>query len=383
MIDFTFLTPAKIIFKQNSINNLPKEIKNLGKKVMVVSGRTGLRRAGITTRIEEKLNNEQINFVLYEQVEPEPSIETVDNGIKLGKKGSIDCVVGIGGGSVLDVSKAIAGMIPQDIESVREQVGRQLKKPGVPFIAIPTTAGTGSEITKNSVIIDRQREVKESILRDPLLLAKTVIIDPLLTLSMPPKSTASSGMDALTQAIECYVSRTTNVFSNILAIKAIQIISKNLKIAYKNGKNIQAREKMAFGSLLSALAFSNGGLGAVHGLAHPLGYLFNISHGIICALLLPHVMEFNREVKVDEFAKIGENLDPKLIKMSKQSKINGGIQYIRGLLSELNLPTRLSELGIEVKDIDNIVRRTGGSSLQKNPRETNKELLKELLKNAL
>ena len=253
MIDFTFLTPTKIIFRRDSINNLPNEIKNLGNKVMVVSGRTALRKAGIITKIEENLHDNQINFVLYEQVEPEPSVETIDNGIKICKTESIDCVVGIGGGSVLDVAKAIAGMSPQDLKSVREHINKRLKKPGIPFIAIPTTAGTGSEITKNSVIIDRERDVKESILRDPLLIAKTVIIDPLLTVSMPPKITASSGMDALTQAIECYVSRTTNVFSNMLAINAVQIISNNLKIACQNGKDIQARDNMALGSLLSAL----------------------------------------------------------------------------------------------------------------------------------
>ena len=383
LFDFTFLTPTKIIFGSKKIELLPEQIKLLGNKALIVTGKKALRESGIIQNIEKNLHNKNVKNVLYEKVEPEPSVETIDKGIKIGREGSIDCVVGIGGGSALDVAKAIAGMIPQSITSVREHVGKNLKKKGIPFIAIPTTAGTGSEITRNSVIIDRKRDAKESILRDPKLIAKCVIIDPILTISMPPKITAASGMDALTQAIECHVSKTTNIFSNLFTLKAIQLISKNLKKAFNDGGNLEARVNMAFGSLLSALAFSNGGLGAVHGLAHPLGYLFNIPHGVICALLLPHVMEFNKNVKQDEFAQIGVALNPKLKDTSKEMKIIGGIQYIRNLLVDLNLPTTLTDVGVTSDDIEKIVDRTGGSSLQKNPRETNKELLKELLINAL
>ncbi|NHI93870.1 MAG: iron-containing alcohol dehydrogenase [Candidatus Lokiarchaeota archaeon] len=383
MIDFTFLTPAKIIFGQNKIEDLPKEITFLGNKAMIITGRTALRKSGFLEKIEEYLRKKSIDYILFEKVEPEPSVETIDEGIVIGRKESINCVVGIGGGSALDVAKAIAGMIPQEINSVREHVGKSLVNKGLPFIAIPTTAGTGSEVTKNSVIIDRKRDVKESILRDSSLIANTIIVDPLLTISMPPKITASSGMDALTQAIECYVSKTTNIFSNLLALNSIHIIGKNLELAYKDGKNIAIREQMAFGSLLSALAFSNGGLGAVHGLAHPIGYLYKISHGIICALLLPHVMKFNKSVKPEEFAKIGETLNPTLKNSSKELKIDGGISFIRDLLLKLNLPTTLSELGVEMNKIDDIIDRTGGSSIEKNPRGINKQLLKDLLLNAL
>ncbi|MHA1786045.1 MAG: iron-containing alcohol dehydrogenase family protein [Candidatus Helarchaeota archaeon] len=383
MFDFTFLTPAKILFGRNKLEMLAREINKFGNKAMIVTGRKFLRESGVTEKIENELKRENINFLLFEKVEPEPSIETIDEGINQGRDESVNVVVGIGGGSVLDVAKAIAGMIPQNIESVREHVGKSLEKPGLPFIAIPTTAGTGSEVTKNSVIIDRKRDVKESILRDPLLIAKTIIIDPILTITMPPKVTASSGMDALTQAIECHVSKTTNEFSNFLALGAIDLIRRNLKKAFDNGEDIIARERMALGSLMSALAFSNGGLGAVHGLAHPIGYLHHVPHGVICALLLPHVMEFNKMVKEAEFAKIGEILNPSLKNSSSRLKIDGGIQFIKDLLNSLNLPTRLTDVGIQQKDISRIVERTGGSSLQKNPRKATPKLLKEILYKAL
>jgi len=383
MIDFTFLNPNKILFGRNKISHLSNEIILFGNNTLLVSGRSFLKKSGKIKDIISKLDENKIKFTIFDKVEPEPSIETIDNGIKLGRDKQVDNVVGIGGGSVLDVAKAIAGMIPQDIQTVREHVGKNLRKPGIPFIAIPTTAGTGSEVTKNSVIIDRERDVKETILRDPFLIAKTIIVDPVLTLSMPPKITASSGMDALTQAIECYVSRTTNEFSNTLAEKAIKLIGKNLKLAFLDGNDINAREKMALGSLLSALAFSNGGLGAVHGLAHPIGYLYDVPHGIICALLLPHVMEFNKDTKLEEFARIGEILNSNLIPLSQKEKISGGISYVKELLGDLNIPTKLSELGIKNSDLKNIVERTGGSSLMKNPRETSKELLEKLLLEAL
>ena len=383
MINFTFLNPPKIEFGRNKVMQLPIAIKKYGLDSLIVTGKTFLKKSGLIDKISSLLMENNINFTIFNEVEPEPSIETIDKGIRLGRDKKINSVVGIGGGSVLDVAKAIAGMIPQDIKSVREHVGKNLTKKGIPFIALPTTAGTGSEITKNSVIIDRKRDVKESILRDPQLIAKVVIVDPDLTVSMPPKITAASGADALTQAIECYVSKTTNEFSNTLALRAIKLLAANLKGVFLDGNDIIKRENVALGSLMSALAFSNGGLGAVHGLAHPIGYLFDVPHGVICGLLLPHVMEFNKNTKPQEFAEIGEALNPNLINSSQTDKILGGISFIKKLLVDLELPTRLSELGIKKTDIKNIVDRTGGSSLMKNPRETSKELLEKLLLKAM
>lgn len=385
MQSFTFRAPPTIIFGRDTLIQLPDEIKKYGMNALIVTGRQALRKAGITARVEELLRSNDISYILFEDVEPEPSVETIDRGLNLARKQAIPnmIVVGIGGGSVLDVAKAIAGMIPQSVSSVRELIGRPLSRPGSPFIALPTTAGTGSEVTKNSVITDNKRNVKESILRDPLLIARVAIVDPVLTVSMPPSITADSGIDALTQAIECVVSRSTNELTKALALEAVKVIGKYLPRAYKDGNDFEARERMAFGSLTSALAFSNGGLGAVHGLAHPIGYLHKVPHGRLCAMLLPHIMEFNREVVLEQYAFIGELLVPEARNEPKENKVSTGIQYIKNLLRTFHIPLKLSEIGISKKDIPPIVKSTRGSSLNNNPRKVTPELLAELLESAL
>jgi alcohol dehydrogenase class IV len=320
------------------------------------------------------------DIYLYNQAEHDPSVKTVDHGVELAREGGYEAVIGVGGGSAMDTGKTIASLVNNEGSAADYQSGKEIVNPGLPFIAIPTTAGTGAEVTNNSVITDTEKKLKQSI-RSPLMIAKVAIIDPMLTVSMPPSVTAASGMDALTQAIENYVSLTTNPFSDTLALRAISLISGNLVKAFKNGDDLEARENMTLGSMFGAMAFANAALGAVHGLAHPVGALFNVAHGVICALLLPHVMEYNLSVRVARYAEIaqamGQHGD------SDEEIAQKSINMVRNMLSEMKLPRCLSEFGISKDDIPLIIKSARGSSLNNNPRPATPEALQEILLSAL
>ena len=217
----------------------------------------------------------------------------MNQGIKIARKKKSDVVIGLGGGSAMDAAKAIASLARQSGTIWEYHSGKKIEKEGLPFVAIPTTAWTGAEITNNSVLTDRKVSLKKSI-RSPYMIARVALVDPDLTLFLPSQVTAYTGMDAFTQALESYVTRTSNPITDTLALQAIEIIFQNLPQAVANGKDAETRGKMALGSLLSAMAFSNSGLGAVHGLAHPIGARFGVPHGLACAILLPHVIGFNQ-----------------------------------------------------------------------------------------
>lgn len=387
MTGFTFYSP-KIIFGRETFSHLPNEIKLYGNSVLVVTGKKAMRKAGITDRLENLLTEEKITYYLMETVDPEPTIEHIEEGLEFLSKYKADLVVGVGGGSVLDVAKAVAGVyghIKEENVQLRDFIGQDITIPGLPYIAIPTTAGTGSEVTKNSVILNKQTGIKSSIFRSPSMIPKVAIVDPVLTLSMPPKVTAASGMDALTQAIEAYVTRQENPLCIALALEAIQMLGRHLKQAVENGSDIEIRERVAYGSVISALAFSNSSLGAVHGLAHPLGALLHAPHGVICALLLPYVMEFNKNTKPQRFAQIGmvlNNLND-ISSKSESELIELGIIFIKNLLKLVKLPLKLSEIGLKEEDISGIVEATKGSSLDNNPRKAGPKELTQILRNAL
>ncbi|MFX1297169.1 MAG: iron-containing alcohol dehydrogenase family protein [Promethearchaeota archaeon] len=381
IIGFTFRSPT-IIFGRNSLDSIGSEVQDFG-DALLVTGKTAMKKAGFTDKITDLLKKEGLNTYLFDKVIPEPTIEILEECFQFAREYKVGCVIGLGGGSVIDAAKPIAALYKENISTISEFMGNKFTKPGIPFIAIPSTSGTGSEVTKNSVIKVKKEGKKYSIFRDPLMIAKLAILDPYITATMPPRITAASGMDALVQAIECFVSLKANTLSDLLAINAIEIIGKNLKLAVRDGQNVAVREKMAYGSLISGLAFSNGGLGAIHGLAHPIGFQHNAPHGLICALLLPYVMEFNKDICKEKFAIIAEQLDLEVKNKSFEERADLTIDFIRNLIKEINLPTKLSELNIKERDIPEIVKETKGSSLEANPRKATPELLTEILMNAL
>ncbi|HID56081.1 TPA: iron-containing alcohol dehydrogenase [Candidatus Poribacteria bacterium] len=373
---FELRYPSRLIFGNGCFDRLGEVAAEFGRKALLVTGRRAMRESGTLDKALKLLRESNVKTAIFDKVEPEPSTDTVDEGVRIAKEQGCDLVVGIGGGSAMDAAKAIACLVRNEGSASEHQRGiRRIEREGLPFIAVPTTAGTGAEVTKNAVLIDKSRNVKASI-RSPLMLAKVALVDPLLTLSAPPRVTAGSGMDALTQAIESYVSLASNPISDALAIRAISYIYDFLPRAFESGDDVEAREKVMLGSFMTGLSFANASLGAVHGLAHPIGAHFGVPHGIACAILLPHVMRFNLDVRREKYAEIAAA-------MGAEPDPETSIEKVEELMARLDLPRGLSHFGVKEEELEKVAGDAGGSSLNNNPNPTTKEDLIEILRNAL
>jgi alcohol dehydrogenase class IV len=368
---FLLMYPTRIIFGRGVIKELAKEVGSLGKKALLVTGRSSMRKTGILDRVMGVIKREGISLDLFDRVEHDPCLETVNRGIRIAHEKKSDVVIALGGGSAMDAGKAIASLAKQSGTIWEYHAGKPIEKEGLPFVAIPTTAGTGAEITNNSVLTDKKKLVKKSI-RSPHMIAKVALVDPELTLSLRPRVTAYTGMDAFTQALESYVTRSSNPVSDTLALRAIEVIFQNLPQAVANGKDAEIREKMALGSLLSAMAFSNSGLGAVHGLAHPIGARFGVPHGLACAILLPHVIGFNLISRPEKFTQIA-----KKIGVDRVEDLPYGIKRF---LERIGLPLNFRPYGITKAHFSSIIADSRSSSMSKNPRQMSDEDLREILK---
>jgi alcohol dehydrogenase class IV len=381
-VGFNLCFPKKCIFGIGTFAQLGKEAKEFGRRAVLVTGRGSTKRAGIVDRAIELLSSEGIEPILFDGVEGEPSTDVVDMACDLIRERGCDLVIGVGGGSPIDVAKAAAAVAAHDGRTSDFLLGRKaIVKEGYPFIAVPTTAGTGAEVTRNSVLIEKGMRVKRS-LRDPRMMAKVAIVDPELTVSMPPSVTASSGMDALTHAIEAYVSKASNPISDALAIRAIPLISSYLPRAYEDGSDLHAREMVMLGSFMTGLAFANASLGAVHGLAHPIGAQFGVPHGIACAILLPHVMRYNIPAVPGKYADIARamGVDEDIDDLSLAHK---AVDKVFELLDLLGIHRSFSAYGIEEEDIPGIIRDATGTSMESNPRPTTPDELYGILKDAI
>ena len=399
-IRFNFNTP-RIVFGRGRINDLRQEVLNILKsrgvlnpKILLVTGSTSLKRSGNLEKIETILKDgANINLELYDKAGKEPTTTILNDGKEFAIESKCDMIVGIGGGSVMDTAKGIAGLVTNGGIVEDYHAGKEFIKPPQPFILIPTTSGTGSEVTNNSVVKNEITGFKKSIRG---LWANLALLDPELTLSLPKKYTAYSGADALVQAIEALVSKSDNFISDFFSRKSIAYLGDNLPKVCDYLTNIDLREKMMLGSILGAISFANGKLGAVHGFAHPIGIKHELPHGLICGLLLPHVMKYNIEVeraaqKYSWIAElfhyqnilVGHGTCPKSLPSSIKGKAEWAINKIEDIFDYVEIPLKLSKVGIKEADLDDIVKDTTGSSLANNPRDTNIETLKEILMNAL
>ncbi len=368
---FEFATPTKIIFGRGTL----REITPPGQRVLLVTGKDPQRATTLTAL----LGKDVVPF----SVSGEPSIETIKTGVTLARKEKCDSVIGLGGGSALDAGKAIAALLTNDgdIFDYLEVIGRSqpLTRPGAAFIAIPTTAGTGSEVTRNAVLFSPEHQVKVS-LRSSLMLARVALVDSDLTLSLPPNITASTGMDALTQLIEPYVSNRANPMTDALCQEGILRAARSLRRAFENGQDADAREDMALASLCGGLALSNAGLGAVHGFAGPIGGMFNAPHGAICAALLPHVMRANIRAAngavMRRYGQIAQWL-------TGQADADAGVEWVSSLVTALKIP-RLATYGIQAKHLDQLVDKAAASSSMKaNPLPLTRDELAAVMEQAL
>jgi alcohol dehydrogenase class IV len=380
-LKFEFITPEKIIFGEGTVTSVGKEAKKLGKKVCLFTGKTAMAKSGILNNICNSLEEAELEVVLFDKVIPEPNIKMVDDGLSLVRATECEVIIGLGGGSVLDVAKAVAGLANDGGSCLEYQEGRKIEKEGLPFIAIPTTSGTGAEATYNAVITNEKRKVKQSI-RDHSLMAKVAIVDPMLTLTLSSNITTISGMDTLVHLIEGYVSNCANPLTDSLAITGIKLVSASLKKAVEDGQDKKARIDMSLASLLGGMVLANAGLGAIHGLAAPLGPLYNLPHGLVCAVLLPYVMEYNLETSISKFAQIAYSLDNKTTNLSTEGAAFESVVLVEKLISDLKLPFNLASLGVQERDLEIIVQGVS-SSLKYNPREANFKDLINILKNAM
>ena len=377
-----FYAPGKIIFGSGSLNQIGVEVKRLGSKALVVLGRSAMKKSGALDRLTYSLKENNLKYAIYENIPSDPTVETVDEGANLARKGNCNLVIALGGGSVLDTGKAISAMLTNegsvaDYQEI-EGKGRKFQHKPIPFIAIPTTSGTGSEATRNAVITNTKFGLKKSI-RDPWLIPDVALVDPELTLSLPPHITAICGGDALTQCIESYLGKKNQEITDALALYAIGLIGKSLVKTVKEGKNLEARKDMSMAALMSGLCLSNSGLGAAHALSHPLGVYYKIPHGLSCAVLLPYVMEFNLPVVSKKLAKITECLGENISSLSETEAAHRAVEKTREMLSQAGINSNLSEWEIKKEDFSRLIKDAKGGSLNNNPRDISDENLIELL----
>ncbi len=377
-----FYSPTKIILGQDTVKRVGDEAKALGRSRALIVTDPGIVSAGYTKIVEEALHNAKIEVGIFDGVVPEPPARCVEDGVKMIREGRYDLVIGIGGGSSLDIAKGVA-IMAKNPGRVVDYAGIDLvPNPGVPKILIPTTAGTGSETSRSLVVTD-ENNTKRSI-ASSFGISDVAILDPVLTLSMPPQVTANTGMDALVHAIESYVSATTTPFAEVLAIEAIRLIAHNLPLAYSKGSNLIARYNMLLAASLAGLAFASSRLGIVHGLAYVIDTEYHLPHGRANAIMLPHVMDFNKTGNLAKFGKIAEAMGSPVGGLSPYEAAEKSVQMVKNLLEALQIPYRLSQYGIPKDHLPKLVE--GGMKQARlfvpNPRDVTQEDLRNIYEKA-
>lgn len=364
---------------------LPQEIKRLGLKKAFVSTDKDLIKFGVADKVLSVLDKAGIPYVVFSDIKPNPTVSNVNAGVKAFAESGADFILAIGGGSSIDTSKAI-GIItnnPEFSDVVSLEGVAPTQKKSVPIIALPTTAGTAAEVTINYVITDEVNE-KKMVCVDPNDIPAIAIVDAELMYTLPKGLTASTGLDALTHAIEGLITKGAWEMSDMFEIKAIEMITRYLETAVFEPTNAEARNGMAVAQYIAGMAFSNVGLGVVHGMAHPLGAIFDIPHGVANALLLPIIMEFNAPAALDKYVEIAKAMTVYKEGMSQEEAARAAVDAVRALSVRVGIPQHLSELGIKESDLDKLATAaivdvcTPG-----NPREVTKEIILDLYKKAL
>ena len=340
-------------FGPGARKELPEVANRLGlKKALVVTDK-GLVKFGVAKMVTDVLDEAGIPYEIYSEVKPNPTVTNVKQGVDAFAASGADFIVAIGGGSSMDTAKGI-GIVtnnPEFADVVSLEGCAPTKHKTVPIIALPTTAGTAAETTINYVIIDEEKH-KKMVCVDPNDIPCCAIIDAELMYSLPKDTTAATGMDALTHAIEGYITKAAWELSDMFEIEAIRLINKYLRQAVYDPKNPAGRSGMALAQYVAGMAFSNVGLGVVHGMAHPMGSLFDIPHGVANALLLPTIMEYNKPVCIDKYVEIAKAMDAYKEGMTKAEAAQAACDAVRALAIEVGIPQHLSDLGITAKDID-------------------------------
>jgi alcohol dehydrogenase class IV len=382
---FEFATATRIVFGAGKLEYVGSLVAPMGWRALVTIG-VNLDRAQSLLKL---LADSGIVTTIF-MVNSEPELEAIAEGVELGRREKCDMVIGFGGGSAIDAGKAIAALMtnPGEIINYLEVIGQgqPLVESPAPFAAIPTTAGTGAEVTRNAVLKSEKHKVKVS-LRNPLLLPKLALVDPELTYSMPPEVTASTGLDALTQVIEPFVSNKANPLTDTICREGMERAARSLRRVYEQGDDILARQDMSFASLCGGLALANAGLGAVHGFAGPIGGMFDAPHGVICARLLPYVIETNITALKDRagdhptlrrYAELA-----RILTANPEAQVGELIEWIHSLCKDLKVAP-LSNFGLSKKDFPVLIEKSAkASSMKANPIELNEQEMEAILGRAL
>lgn len=342
--------PGQLIMGNGSAVQVSTEAQKLGATRTLVLADPAIRNTGLIDDLVHRIQNEGIECEVTYDILPEPPfelLEVMSSGLK-GK--GYDLFVGIGGGSVLDLTKVLAVM-QTNPGPVYDMIGSEkIEKPGLPVILIPTTAGTGSEVTNIAIFTDSRDDVKKGIVSRHLLSAVS-IVDPVLTVTVPPFVTAATGMDALVHAIESYTSVRANELTDGIALHAMKLISRSLRQAVCNGNQLKAREEMSMGSLLAGISFGGAGVGAVHALAYPLGGRFKVPHGVANSLLLPFVMKYNVIANLVKFTEVAKALGENVEGMSLREAADCAVTSMSRLAEDIGIPPNLQAVGVQADDI--------------------------------
>ena len=380
-MDFSFFTPTEIIFGRGKIADLPDSVERFGCRSLLVSRGRFVQNSGLAERIRQSLLDRNIDMMMHNLPDGEPTVDQIDYGTLVTREYKPDVVIGLGGGSSLDTAKAMAIMATHDasVADYLEGVGSmKISRPGIPFIAIPTTAGTGAEVTRNAVITGTSAKYKKS-LRSPHLLARIALLDPELTFTLPGSVTAETGMDALTQLIESYISLKAQPIPQALALYGVSLVDQHLRTAVRHGDDAEAREAMMLAALLSGICLANSGLGAAHGIAAALGAVCGIPHGRACAMLLPSVLEFNLSTCITAYSQLYGRISDFTVD-SELAAAEAFVARIERLTREIGIPQFFSAEQVSGEQIPELAKASFGSSMSGNPVKMSEHDVEKILR---
>lgn len=383
-MNFQFHTPTQLVVGLGKAAKTGEIASVRGTKAFAVVG-ASINRNGHLQTVIESLASSQIKAVEYVKPRGEPTVQMADEAATVAKKENCDFVVSIGGGSTIDLGKAVSGLLTNDgsiidyLEGVG--IGKAVLNPSVPHIAIPTTAGAGAEMTRNAVIRSKELQFKKSF-RSPFLYPAAAILDAGFTEGLPPGQTAYSGMDAITQLIEAYITQKASPLTDALALYGLELAFSAIRNVYRDGSNLAQRENMLLASALSGVCLANAGLGMAHGFASGLGAVYDIPHGKVCAILLPHALKFNLHFRREKLAKLGRLLTDDR-SLTTDEYVHLLVREIDDMNKEFNIPANLKLLDIAKKDIDTIVKMSMGNSMSGNPIEITPDIAQTFLESLI
>jgi len=351
--NFSFHTTPQLHFGQGSLERLPQELKQWNPHSILLVSDPGVLKAGITAKVETLIVDAGYRVTIFSEVEPDPRIETAEACANAARSCKADVIIGVGGGSAMDIAK-VAAVLAYSKQPIHLMFGiEQVNAAGLALILVPTTAGTGSEVTHIAILSDEQEHLKKGIV-SKFLFPRLAIVDPLLTLGVPAAVTAASGMDALLHAVEAFTSKNANDLSDTLARRAMRLISENLRDAYQNGQNLEARTGMLEGSMLAGMAFANAGVTAVHAFAYPIGAEFHIPHGVANSIMMGPVLTFNISGNPAKFAEVAECISEKIDGTSVQDRAELSVAIMKQLAHDIDIPKNLSSFGVRKEHIPSL-----------------------------